>query len=920
VESANKSASLLLKSGLAGNSSLELQSPTSGTSSFSLRNGDHSAYQILNDGEDGKFKIKSESKDMLSIDTMASLVTVNSKLSTTGAAHLSEGISIFGGQKSATASLTSDQLAYVDIYSSQEAEVKITGQTQALLNISVAQAQQPMIHLQRGSSNVRLSNNPTDDTFTIDDGSLALLRIHRQTGNMQVAGNVSISGSGDKHLLVQSTDKDATVELKAGSTGTSNMLLSAGASQNATLQFRNPGGVNFHMTSSGKEKKFVVGNSNSDLLWFDSQSKIGIAGSLDVHGTTSIDGHLKLGSLQSPSRTLNIVAGNGESKLVVKSGSSTPSSSSIVKLEAHTGRNATVHLGTTTGAQLFLTQEEKKFSINNGAQAFLTIDSGTGNTDISGNVAIGSDSSPSRTLHLISGGSSELQVEGRHGAASVTIESQSGHSAAVSLNSFHMVNHGSSDKFSITDGVEDLFELSSGTGDATLKGGLHIGKHLFSAGNMQIGGTDAAGARDLTIASSDGAAAVVVKSNAAASSVQITAGSNSDASVRLGDSVGYANSIVHEATTGSLLFKSTSRPTAGMLFTDSTLMSLNKDTGLKLHVGNLTIGDQASQGSRSLTIASSDSTAELNLLATAVSSESRLTVASGRNGNATIHLGPEQSGFTMASRGSSQTFAVSSPDKDLLTISSTETTLTGQMSITESLVAGNVKVDGDLTVGGLLKRPCANSEGTTSARWLGNNHCYMLMQASKYTFSQAQQQCELMDGYLATIKSPAEHTFVKSQLQPHAKSDFYIGYVKVANHESFQWINGEIAVYNNTHLYTNWESPEAVGKDTSQCAVMYTTLEDVGFTAVGTVSQTISGKTCRKWSDTTPHGYIFNPAQFSDGGLGNHNYCRNPDKRPSGPFCVTTDPAVTTESCDVTGVWRGISCSESKAYLCERNW
>ena len=105
-----------------------------------------------------------------------------------------------------------------------------------------------------------------------------------------------------------------------------------------------------------------------------------------------------------------------------------------------------------------------------------------------------------------------------------------------------------------------------------------------------------------------------------------------------------------------------------------------------------------------------------------------------------------------------------------------------------------------------------------------------------------------------------------------------------------------------------------------KCAAIYTTLEDVGTSYRGDVSTTISGKTCRKWKVDTPHGYIFNPTQYPDAGLEEHNFCRNPDKRAGGAFCVTTDAAVTTESCDVTGVWKNVDCAESKPFLCERDF
>ncbi|XP_071952274.1 uncharacterized protein [Antedon mediterranea] len=67
----------------------------------------------------------------------------------------------------------------------------------------------------------------------------------------------------------------------------------------------------------------------------------------------------------------------------------------------------------------------------------------------------------------------------------------------------------------------------------------------------------------------------------------------------------------------------------------------------------------------------------------------------------------------------------------------------------------------------------------------------------------------------------------------------------------------------------------------------------------GSVSTTNSGHTCQKWTSQTPHGHSRTPEAYPNTGLGNHNFCRNPDEDIL-PWCYTTDPNERWEFCDAT--------------------
>ncbi|XP_077986482.1 uncharacterized protein LOC144440904 [Glandiceps talaboti] len=67
----------------------------------------------------------------------------------------------------------------------------------------------------------------------------------------------------------------------------------------------------------------------------------------------------------------------------------------------------------------------------------------------------------------------------------------------------------------------------------------------------------------------------------------------------------------------------------------------------------------------------------------------------------------------------------------------------------------------------------------------------------------------------------------------------------------------------------------------------------------GEVSVTLSGIPCQKWSEQEPHEHGRDPESFPYGGIGDHNYCRNPDGEPV-PWCYTIDPETRWNYCNVS--------------------
>merc|ERR1719163_87463 len=75
--------------------------------------------------------------------------------------------------------------------------------------------------------------------------------------------------------------------------------------------------------------------------------------------------------------------------------------------------------------------------------------------------------------------------------------------------------------------------------------------------------------------------------------------------------------------------------------------------------------------------------------------------------------------------------------------------------------------------------------------------------------------------------------------------------------------------------------------------------DDKGKGYRGLVTSTASGRTCQVWTKDKPHKIDKEPSESN--GLGNHNYCRNPDGSEGKPWCYTMDPSPDhqKEVCDI---------------------
>ena len=90
-------------------------------------------------------------------------------------------------------------------------------------------------------------------------------------------------------------------------------------------------------------------------------------------------------------------------------------------------------------------------------------------------------------------------------------------------------------------------------------------------------------------------------------------------------------------------------------------------------------------------------------------------------------------------------------------------------------------------------------------------------------------------------------------------------------------------------------------------------LTEIGADYRGNMNTTKSGYTCQRWDTQKPHKHESNtPETKPHSGL-DHNYCRNPDQEPMGPWCYTTTPGKRWEYCNIK------LCKSGRLLMHQRN-
>lgn len=150
--------------------------------------------------------------------------------------------------------------------------------------------------------------------------------------------------------------------------------------------------------------------------------------------------------------------------------------------------------------------------------------------------------------------------------------------------------------------------------------------------------------------------------------------------------------------------------------------------------------------------------------------------------------------------------------------------------------------------------------------WLGNARNYGKITHTEVQYSKKNQAVDV------SVVSPG--TFLVNSLI------FTMAY-------GYDWLNETRAATLEVQILKDGNYP-------SSCNMM----GHLSFLYTGKRNVTKTGKTCQKWTSQTPHRHSINDINYPFAlDLGDHNYCRSPNKDFNGAWCLTMDEETRWEYC-----------------------
>jgi len=786
-------ASLLIESAAGGYPTLSLAERDADSAKNTSR-----AFNLVNDGKKDRFVINNgKGHEYITMDGTSGFTTLFGETllrqTTTIAKDLIVGASptesSIPGKRMVTVR-SQDAAASLHLHSESGGD--------AFLNLEAADGHTPKIRLVERQSNgdraFELFSDAGSDRFVISDGanefisvssfapSVGFTKMHGEVlmkANAAVAGDLTVGGadvSGARAVTIRSGDNSAQLEVMSHGEGDSSVLVESANGGKPRIRLGQRDSLTsvkaFDLTNDGVTDRFVLSNgAGTELLAISAQSPS--VGYTEILGTTllksnaSVLGNFTVGGLGiTGSRSMSIVSKDSSAKLHLKAAGSHEAKITIESAESGSSTLSLVERGQ-AGNKFFELKNEgesDRFVIKDEVAEYFTI---SAKPETRGFTTIRGDVRTLSGLHVLKDltvggaaatGTRHITVRSKDSSASVNVVAGpssdatakilagENKNAVISLvegsNTFDIRNEGISETFVISDTVNNLVTIKSGTGDTHIRGTLTTGVdplkprlaiyketgNMHMQGDMTVGGDYIPGPRSATIKSNDNGARLDIQSNGTANAeLKIKTPTDQQAimTFKSGDdnihvvndgklkqfivSDGQHKLLAINRTNGNSHFRGDVRighETDNPMFTSLTA---NGNTTMR---GNLMVGGEAFTGKRSVTVRSSDNEAEMRIIS-GRTSNALVELTASENKDAMLTINEGDNAFNVLNNGSQNKFIINDGVNQLIAVDrgSGNMAVRGQFQIGNNdtdpvFVAamnntvGDTMMKGDLTVGG----------------------------------------------------------------------------------------------------------------------------------------------------------------------------------------------------------------------------